>query len=119
MRKAKRLRRIARHWGISLIVAGPVTQAIHLPTLATLGDRLQVVVHIMDDEVGTLVASRTGARSTTSVQTLLRLEDPEVEVVATCSPGQFQAAQVEAATAAASVAFSARSPWQRLSQRLS
>jgi hypothetical protein len=48
-----------------------VTQAIHLPTLATLGDRLQVVVHIMDDEVGTLVASLTGARSTTIVQTLL------------------------------------------------
>jgi hypothetical protein len=72
VRKAKRLRRIARHWGdFTNFVAGPVTQAIHLPTLATLGDRLQVVVHIMDDEVGTLVASRTGARSTTSVQTLL------------------------------------------------
>ena len=49
-------------------------------------------------EVGALVASRTGARSTTSVQTLL--EDPEVDVVAICSPGQFHAAQVEAATAA-------------------
>ena len=85
--------------GVGIIGAGPATQAIHLPTLATLGDRLQVV-HIMDvnAEVGALVASRTGARSTTSVQTLL--EDPEVDVVAICSPGQFHAAQVEAATAA-------------------
>ena len=49
--------------GVGIIGAGPVTQAIHLPTLATLGDRLQVV-HIMDvnAEVGTLVASHTGAR---------------------------------------------------------
>ncbi|HET9522955.1 MAG TPA: Gfo/Idh/MocA family oxidoreductase, partial [Terrimicrobiaceae bacterium] len=85
--------------GVGIIGAGPVTQAIHLPTLATLGDRLQVV-HIMDvnAEVGALVASRTGARSTTSIQTLL--EDPEVDVVAICSPGQFHAAQVEATTAA-------------------
>ena len=100
--------RYASHNG--LIVAGPVTQAIHLPTLATLGDRLQVVVHIMDDEVGTLVASRTGARSTTSVQTRSRLEDPEVEVVATFSPGQFHAAQVEAATAAGKLAILCEKP---------
>jgi predicted dehydrogenase len=52
----------------------------------------------VNGEVGALVASRTGARSTTNVQTLL--EDPEVDVVAICSPGQFHAAQVEAATAA-------------------
>ena len=60
--------------GVGIIGAGPVTQAIHLPTLATLGDRLQVV-HIMDvnAEVGALVASRTGARSTTNVQALLEV----------------------------------------------
>ena len=52
----------------------------------------------VNSEVGALVASRTGARSTTSVETLL--EDPEVDVVAICSPSQFHAAQVEAATAA-------------------
>jgi myo-inositol 2-dehydrogenase / D-chiro-inositol 1-dehydrogenase len=95
--------------GVGIIGAGPVTQAIHLPTLASLGDRLQVV-HIMDvnAEVGALVASRTGARSTTSVQTLL--EDPEVDVVAICSPGQFHAAQVEAATAAGKLAILCEKP---------
>ena len=95
--------------GVGIIGAGPVTQAIHLPTLASLGDRLKVV-HIMDvnAEVGALVASRTGARSTTSVQTLL--EDPEVDVVAICSPGQFHAAQVEAATAAGKRAILCEKP---------
>jgi hypothetical protein len=86
-----RERTMSKPLGVGIIGAGPVTQAIHLPTLASLGDRLKVV-HIMDvnAEVGALVASRTGARSTTSVQTLL--EDPEVDVVAICSPGQFHAA---------------------------
>ena len=95
--------------GVGIIGAGPVTQAIHLPTLASLGDRLQVV-HIMEvnAEVGALVASRTGARSTTSVQTLL--EDPEVDVVAICSPGQFHAEQVEAATAAGKRAILCEKP---------
>ena len=95
--------------GVGIIGAGAVTQAIHLPTIATLSDRLQVV-HIMDvnAEVGALVASRTGARSTTNVQTLL--EDPEVDVVAICSPGQFHAAQVEAATAAGKRAILCEKP---------
>ena len=84
-RVPNRERTMSKPLGVGIIGAGPVTQAIHLPTVATLGDRLQVV-HIMDvnAEVGALVASRTGARSTTSVQTLL--EDPEVDVVAICSP---------------------------------
>jgi myo-inositol 2-dehydrogenase / D-chiro-inositol 1-dehydrogenase len=95
--------------GVGIIGAGPVTQAIHLPTLATLGDRLQVV-HIMDvnAEVGALVASRTGARSTTNVETLL--EDPKVDVVAICSPDHFHAAQVEAATAAGKRAILCEKP---------
>ena len=33
--------------GVGIIGAGPVTQAIHLPTLSTINDRLRVV-HIMD-----------------------------------------------------------------------
>ena len=85
--------------GVGIIGAGPVTQAIHLPTISTLDDRLRVV-HIMDvnAEVGASVARRSNARSSTDVQTLL--DDPAVEVVAICSPGQFHAGQVEAATAA-------------------
>ena len=100
---------MTRPLGVGIIGAGPVTQAIHLPTLASLGDRLQVV-NIMDvnGEVGDLVASRTGARSTTSVPTLL--EDPDVDVVAICSPGQFHAEQVEAATAAGKRAILCEKP---------
>ena len=48
--------------GVGMIGAGPVAQAIHLPTVATLGDRLQVV-HIIDAVVRALVASRPGAGS--------------------------------------------------------
>ena len=60
-------------------------------------------------EVGALVASRDGARSTTSVPRTL-LEDPEVDVVAICSPAQFHAAQVEAATAAGKLAILCEKP---------
>ena len=95
--------------GVGVIGAGPVTQAIHLPTLSTLGDRLQVV-HVMDvnQEVASFVAGYTGARSTTEVQTLL--DDPTVEVVAICSPGQFHAAQVEAAIGAGKRAILCEKP---------
>jgi myo-inositol 2-dehydrogenase / D-chiro-inositol 1-dehydrogenase len=95
--------------GVGIIGAGPVTQAIHLPTLSTLDDRLRVV-HIMDvnAEVGASVARRSNARSSTDVQTLL--DDPAVEVVAICSPGQFHAGQVEAATAAGKRAILCEKP---------
>ena len=63
--------------GVGIIGAGPVTQAIHLPTISTLDDRLRVV-HIMDvnAEVGASVARRSDARSSTDVQTLL--DDPDI-----------------------------------------
>jgi myo-inositol 2-dehydrogenase / D-chiro-inositol 1-dehydrogenase len=95
--------------GVGIIGAGPVTQAIHLPTISTLDDRLRVV-HIMDvnAEVGASVARRSNARSSTDVQTLL--DDPAVEVVAICSPGQFHAGQVEAATAAGKRAILCEKP---------
>jgi myo-inositol 2-dehydrogenase/D-chiro-inositol 1-dehydrogenase len=85
--------------GVGLIGAGPVTQAIHLPTLATLADRLQVR-HVMDvdREVATAVAARVGARATTDVDQLLA--DDDVDVVAVCSPHQFHADQVAAAARA-------------------
>ena len=85
--------------GVGILGAGPVTQAIHLPTLATLHDRFRVV-HVMDvnGDVAATVAARTGARSTTDVQDLLH--DPAVDVVAICSPHQFHADQVEAAARA-------------------
>jgi myo-inositol 2-dehydrogenase/D-chiro-inositol 1-dehydrogenase len=95
--------------GVGIIGAGPVTQAIHLPTLSTLYDRLRVV-HVMDvnHAVAASVAARTGARSTTDVQSLLN--DPAVDVVAICSPHQFHADQVEEATKAGKRAILCEKP---------
>jgi myo-inositol 2-dehydrogenase / D-chiro-inositol 1-dehydrogenase len=85
--------------GVGLVGAGPVAQAIHLPTLATLSDRLRPV-HIMDVDpsVAATVAARSGARSSTTLEELL--DDQAVDVVAICSPHQFHADQVEAVAAA-------------------
>lgn len=85
--------------GVGILGAGPVTTAIHLPTLAGLADRFRVV-HVMDVDpaVGQRVAARVGARCSTDAAALLA--DPDVDVVAVCSPPQFHAAQVVAACAA-------------------
>jgi predicted dehydrogenase len=85
--------------GVGIIGAGAVTQAIHLPALATLSDRLRVA-HVFDVDAATAaeVASRVGARGGTSLDELFA--DPEVDVVAICSPHQFHADQIEAACAA-------------------
>ena len=82
--------------GVGFVGAGPVTQAIHLPTLARLPGLFDVV-HItdIDAEIAASVAARVGARSSTTIEQLL--DDPEVDVVAVCSPHQFHAAQVIAA----------------------
>lgn len=98
-----------RPLGVGIIGAGPVAQAIHLPTLATLYDRFRVR-HVMDVDaaVAAAVAARTGARSTTEVQVLL--DDPDVDVVAVCSPHQFHAEQVEAATRAGKRAILCEKP---------
>lgn len=87
--------------GLGVIGAGPVTQAIHLPALSTLSDRLRVV-HILDvdEAIAAAVADRTGARSTTDLQVLL--DDPAVDVVAICSLHRFHAEQVETAANAGS-----------------
>lgn len=79
--------------GVGIIGAGPVTQAIHLPSLARLEDIL-AVRHVMDVDpaVAESVAARVGARFSTSTAELLA--DPAVDVVAVCSPHQFHAQQV-------------------------
>jgi len=79
--------------GVGFAGAGPVTQAIHLPTLARLAAMFEVV-HVSDvvADVATAVASRVGATPSTSIGALL--DDPRVEVVAVCSPHAFHAAQV-------------------------
>ncbi|WP_426562112.1 Gfo/Idh/MocA family protein [Angustibacter sp. McL0619] len=85
-----------RPLGVGFLGAGPVTQAIHLPTLARIGE-LFTVSHVTDinPDVAASVAARVGARHSTSMDALL--EDPSVEVVAVCSPHQFHADQVIAA----------------------
>lgn len=82
--------------GVGILGAGPVVQAIHLPTLARLAEKFEVR-HIMDVDptIASSVASRVGAHSSTSLEDLLA--DDGVEVVAVCSPGQFHADQVIAA----------------------
>ncbi|MCX6499108.1 MAG: Gfo/Idh/MocA family oxidoreductase [Arthrobacter sp.] len=96
--------------GVGILGAGPVTQAIHLPSLARLRDILEVR-HIMDVDhaVAESVARRMGARFSTSLEELLA--DPEVDIVAICSPHQFHAAQVIAACRAGKKAVLCEKPF--------
>lgn len=81
---------------VGFLGAGPVTQAIHLPTLARLQGLLRVVhVSDVDAEVAQSVAARVGARHSTAMEDLLA--DPDLDVVAICSPQRFHAEQVVAA----------------------
>lgn len=96
--------------GVGFLGAGPVTQAIHLPSLARLTD-LFTVSHIMDvnPAVADSVAGRVGARSSSSIDELLA--DDSVEVVAICSPHQFHAEQVIAACRAGKRAVLCEKPF--------
>lgn len=96
--------------GVGILGSGPVTQAIHLPSLARLRDILEVR-HVMDVDPGVAesVAARVGARYSTTVEELLA--DPDVDVVAICSPHQFHAAQVIAACRAGKKAVLCEKPF--------
>ncbi|MFT4215149.1 MAG: Gfo/Idh/MocA family oxidoreductase [Microbacterium sp.] len=95
--------------GVGVIGAGPGVAALHLPTLARLAERFQVV-HVSDGGSGRAapLAARTGAAHSTGVATLLA--DPRVEVVAVCSSPQHHAAQVLAAVAAGARAILCEKP---------
>jgi predicted dehydrogenase len=82
--------------GVGFLGGGPATQAIHLPTLATITDRFHVA-RVMDVNpvVAEQVAARCGARSSTDAAEIYR--DPAVDIVAICSPNAFHAEQVIAA----------------------
>jgi myo-inositol 2-dehydrogenase / D-chiro-inositol 1-dehydrogenase len=96
--------------GVGILGAGPVTQAIHLPTLARLTDIFQVVtVMDLDPDVARSVAYRVGARATTEIDDLLN--DPLVDVVAICSPHRFHASQVIAACRAGKRAVLCEKPF--------
>jgi myo-inositol 2-dehydrogenase/D-chiro-inositol 1-dehydrogenase len=82
--------------GVGVVGAGPVTQAIHLPTLAGLSDEFRVV-HVVDLDEATAraVAQPIEARWSLSVEDLLA--DPGVDVVAICSPHALHVGHVIAA----------------------
>jgi myo-inositol 2-dehydrogenase / D-chiro-inositol 1-dehydrogenase len=96
--------------GVGILGAGPVTQAIHLPTLARLRDVFHVA-RIMDVDPATAesVAGRVGAAWTTSMEELLA--DDDVQIVAVCSPHQFHAEQVIAACRAGKRAILCEKPF--------
>lgn len=95
--------------GVGFLGAGPVTQAIHLPTLSRLADQFQIA-HVMDVDARTAsqLADSVGARHSTSVDDLLA--DPNVDVVAVCSPHKYHAAQVMAACRAGKKAILCEKP---------
>ena len=96
--------------GVGFLGAGPVTQAIHLPTLARLTETFAVVhVNDIDATVAASVAGRVGAAHSTRIDALL--DDPRVEVVAICSPHRFHAAQVIAACRAGKKAVLCEKPF--------
>ncbi|WDF74375.1 Gfo/Idh/MocA family protein [Novosphingobium sp. KACC 22771] len=95
--------------GVGFAGAGPVTQAIHLPTLAHLPDLFKpVCVMDVNGDLAASVASNAGMRHTVSIETLMA--DPAVDVVAICSPQQFHADQVIAAMRAGKKAVLCEKP---------
>lgn len=95
--------------GVGVVGAGPGVSALHLPTLARLADRF-AVVHVADAGSGRAraLADRTGARASSGMDDLLA--DPEVEVVALCSPPAEHAAQILASVAAGKRAILCEKP---------
>jgi myo-inositol 2-dehydrogenase / D-chiro-inositol 1-dehydrogenase len=95
--------------GVGFLGAGPATQAIHVPTLATFGARFRVVkVMDFEESVARAVARRSGATATTSATDVLN--DPAVEVVAVNSANAFHVGQVVAACAAGKRAILCEKP---------
>jgi myo-inositol 2-dehydrogenase/D-chiro-inositol 1-dehydrogenase len=102
--------------GVGILGAGPVTQAIHLPTLARLTDTFRVAAIMdVDEDIARSVAARVGARPTTDMESLL--SDPDVEVVVICSPHQFHADQVIAACRAGKKAVLCEKPFATTSEQ--
>ncbi|MGC5077088.1 Gfo/Idh/MocA family protein [Agrococcus sp. DT81.2] len=96
-------------YGVGILGAGPGVAALHVPTLARLADSFRVV-HIADAGSGRAgaIAARISARSSTGADALLG--DPEVTVVAICSPPSEHAAQILAAVAAGKRAIFCEKP---------
>ncbi|MGN8552301.1 UNVERIFIED_CONTAM: Gfo/Idh/MocA family oxidoreductase [Microbacterium sp. SLM126] len=84
---------------VGIIGAGPGTWALHLPTLGALAEDFRVV-HVADTGGGRAetIAARVGARWSSDADALL--SDPEVEVVAICTPPASHAELIVAAARA-------------------
>lgn len=96
-----------RH-GVGILGCGPVTQAIHLPTLERIpGFRVARVMDI-DPGVAEVVAGRVGSPWTMDADHVVT--DPEVEVVLVCSPNGFHAEQIVAACRAGKKAVLCEKP---------
>jgi predicted dehydrogenase len=95
--------------GVGFLGAGPVTQAIHVPVLATMPDRFHVAsVMDVDAEIAAKVADRCGAKAETTAEATI--EDPSVDILAICSPNSFHADQVIAACEAGKRAILCEKP---------
>jgi predicted dehydrogenase len=94
---------------VGFVGAGPVAQAIHLPTLARLGDAVRVTeVMDVDEALAAAVAAPHGARVTTSLDGLLAGDGVDIAVV--CSPNAFHVPQIEALAAAGVAGILAEKP---------
>ncbi len=96
-------------WGVGIIGSGPGVAALHAPTLARTDGDFRLV-HVSDAGSGraAVIAERFGARASSGVDALFA--DPDVDVVAVCSPPSLHAQHVRASLAAGRRAISARSP---------
>lgn len=97
---------------VGFLGAGPVTQAIHLPTLGRLGARFRVTrVMDADPAVARAVAGTAAAAWTTDERDVL--DDADIDVVVVCSPDRFHADQVIAACRAGKRAVLCEKPLTR------
>lgn len=95
--------------GVGIVGSGPGVAALHLPTLARLGDEFDVV-HISDGGSGRAeaLAGRVGARWSSGIAELL--DDERVAIVAICSPPADHAPQILASIAAGKRAILCEKP---------
>jgi predicted dehydrogenase len=96
-------------YGVGIIGAGPGVAALHVPTLARLSGDFRIV-HIADAGSGRAagIAEPLGARSSRGFDDLLA--DPDVDVVAICSPPAEHAEQILASVAAGKRAILCEKP---------
>lgn len=94
--------------GVGFLGCGPVTQAIHLPTLERTPQFRVARMMDIDPAVAESVAGRVGSSWATDADELIN--DPSVEIVVVCSPNAFHAEQVIAACRAGKKAVLCEKP---------